>query len=181
MKKLLCTLFVFAGFFLANAQAIPTSIYAFKVEDIAGNTFDFAQLKGKKIMIVNTASECGYTPQYKDLQLLYSQYKSKNFIIIGFPANDFFSQEPGSNPEIATFCKKNFGVTFPMMAKITVKGKKMHPLYQFLTQKKYNGVQNSSVKWNFQKYLINEKGVLERVIPTAVSPTDPEIIAWITK
>ncbi|MEN9323319.1 MAG: Glutathione peroxidase BsaA [Bacteroidota bacterium] len=180
MKKIFSLALIVLGF-MANAQAIPTSIHGFKVEDIAGNTFDFAQLKGKKVMIVNTASECGYTPQYKDLQELYTQYKSKNFIIIGFPCNDFFSQEPGSNSEIATFCKKNFGVTFPMMDKITVKGKKKHPVYQYLTQKKYNGLQDSSVKWNFQKYLINEKGMLEKVVPTGVSPTDPSIIAWITK
>lgn len=180
MKKFFSLALIVLGF-MANAQAIPTSIHGFKVEDIAGNTYDFAQLKGKKVMIVNTASECGYTPQYKDLQELYTQYKSKNFIIIGFPCNDFFSQEPGSNSEIATFCKKNFGVTFPMMAKITVKGKKKHPVYQYLTQKKYNGLKDSSVKWNFQKYLINEKGMLEKVVPTGVSPTDPSIIAWITQ
>lgn len=180
MKKFFSLALIVLGF-MANAQAIPTSIHGFKVEDIAGNTYDFAQLKGKKVMIVNTASECGYTPQYKDLQELYTQYKSKNFIIIGFPCNDFFSQEPGSNSEIATFCKKNFGVTFPMMAKITVKGKKKHPVYQYLTQKKYNGLKDSSVKWNFQKYLINEKGMLEKVVPTGVSPTDPSIITWITK
>jgi len=180
MKKIINLVLVLLAF-VANAQSIPTSIHGFKVEDIAGNTYDFAQLKGKKIMIVNTASECGYTPQYKDLQELYTQYKNQNFVIIGFPCNDFFSQEPGSNTEIATFCKKNFGVSFPMMAKITVKGKKKHPIYQYLTEKKYNGLQDSSVKWNFQKYLINEKGMLEKVIPTGVSPTDSAIIAWITK
>jgi len=180
MKKIINLVLVLLAF-AANAQSIPTSIHGFKVEDIAGNTYDFAQLKGKKIMIVNTASECGYTPQYKDLQELYTQYKNQNFVIIGFPCNDFFSQEPGSNTEIAMFCKKNFGVSFPMMAKITVKGKKKHPIYQYLTEKKYNGLQDSSVKWNFQKYLINEKGMLEKVIPTGVSPTDSAIIAWITK
>jgi glutathione peroxidase len=179
MKNLLRIALLFAGISVATAQSIPSSIYGFTVEDIEGKPYSFAQLKGKKIMIVNTASACGYTPQYKELQELYLAYKNQNFVIIGFPANDFFSQEPGSNSTIAAFCKKNYGVTFPMMAKITVKGKKMHPLYQYLTQKKYNGVKDSSVKWNFQKYLIGENGKLEKVIPTAVSPTAPEIISWI--
>ncbi|MFY8214815.1 MAG: glutathione peroxidase [Flavobacterium sp.] len=181
MKNLLCIALLFTGISFASAQSIPSSIYGFTVEDIQGKSFNFAQLKGKKIMIVNTASECGYTPQYKELQELYTAYKNQNFVIIGFPANDFFSQEPGNNTAIAAFCKKNYGVSFPMMAKITVKGKKMHPLYQYLTQKKYNGVKDSSVKWNFQKYLIGETGVLEKVIPSAVSPTAPEIISWIKK
>lgn len=179
MKNLLCIALLFTGISFASAQSIPSSIYGFTVEDIQGKSFSFAQLKGKKIMIVNTASECGYTPQYKELQELYTAYKNQNFVIIGFPANDFFSQEPGNNTAIAAFCKKNYGVSFPIMAKITVKGKKMHPLYQYLTQKKYNGVKDSSVKWNFQKYLIDENGVLEKVIPSAVSPTAPEIISWI--
>ena len=130
-------------------------------------------------MIVNTASECGYTPQYKDLQELYEKYKSHNFVIIGFPANNFGEQEPGTNDQIATFCKKNYDVTFPMMSKISVKGDDMHPLYQFLTQKKKNGVMDSEVKWNFQKYLINEDGTLEKWISHKTLPTDPDIIHWI--
>lgn len=155
------------------------TIYQFKVKDLSGKEFDFASLKGKKIMIVNTASKCGYTPQYKDLEAIYEKYKSKNFIIIGFPANNFGAQEPGTNTEIATFCQKNYGVTFPMMSKISVKGKDMDKVYQFLTQKAKNGVQDSEVEWNFQKYLINEKGHLEKVIPTQVSPTDESILSWI--
>jgi glutathione peroxidase len=135
------------------------TIYQFIVKDLSGKEFDFASLKGKKIMIVNTASKCGYTPQYKDLEAIYEKYKSNNFIIIGFPANNFGAQEPGTNTEIATFCQKNYGVTFPMMSKISVKGKDMDKVYQFLTQKAKNGVQDSEVEWNFQKYLINEKGV----------------------
>lgn len=155
------------------------NLHQFKVEDIDGNTFDLADLKGKKVMVVNTASKCGLTPQYKDLQALYEQYKDKNFIIIGFPANNFMSQEPGTNEEIAAFCSKNYGVSFPMMSKISVKGKDMHPLYQFLTQKSRNGVQDSEVEWNFQKYLINENGQLEQVISPRTSPSSPEVVRWI--
>jgi len=155
------------------------TIYQFKVKDLSGKEFDFASLKGKKIMIVNTASKCGNTPQYKDLEAIYEKYKSKNFIIIGFPANNFGAQEPGTNTEIATFCQKNYGVTFPMMSKISVKGKDMDKVYQFLTQKSKNGVQDSEVEWNFQKYLINEKGQLEKVVAPQVSPTDASILSWI--
>jgi glutathione peroxidase len=155
------------------------TIYQFKVKDLSGNDFDFATLKGKNILIVNTASECGLTPQYKDLESIYEKYNDKNFVIIGFPANNFGSQEPGSNKEIATFCQKNFGVTFPMMAKISVKGKDIAPIYEFLTQKSKNGLQDSDVEWNFQKYLINENGELEKVLSPRVLPTDPEIINWI--
>ena len=157
------------------------SIYQFKVEDLSGNTFDFASLKGKKILIVNTASKCGYTPQYEQLEAIYNKYRNKNLVIIGFPANNFMWQEPGTNAEIATFCKSKYGVTFPMMAKISVKGKDMHPIYQFLTQKKLNGVLDSKVEWNFQKYLINEKGQLEQVYMSGVKPNDEKIINWIEK
>ncbi len=155
------------------------TIYSFKVEDINGEEFDFSTLKGKKIMIVNTASECGLTPQYKQLQSLYTEFENKNFVIVGFPANNFGAQEPGSNEEIAQFCEANFGVSFPMMAKISVKGKDMHPLYAFLTQKKKNGLADSEVEWNFQKYLIDEEGHLVKVINPRILPTDTEIKDWI--
>jgi glutathione peroxidase len=155
------------------------TIYQFKVTDLYGNEFDFASLKGKKILIVNTASECGLTPQYKDLEAIYGKYKDKNFVIVGFPANDFGAQEPGSNEQIATFCQKNYGVTFPMMGKITVKGNNKHKLYQFLTEKSKNGLQDSEVEWNFQKYLINEQGELVKVLSPRVLPTDNEIVGWI--
>ena len=157
------------------------SIYQFKVEDLSGKEFDFAKLKGKKVIIVNTASKCGLTPQYKDLEALYEKYKSKNLVIIGFPANNFGGQEPGTNSEIASFCQLNYGVTFPMMDKISVKGKDMHPVYQFLTQKSKNGLQDSKVEWSFQKYLINEKGELEKVLSPRTLATDKEIIDWVTK
>jgi len=155
------------------------TIYQFKVEDLSGDTFDFASLKGKKIMIVNTASKCGLTPQYKDLEAIYKEYKDKGFVIVGFPANNFASQEPGSNKEIESFCQQNYGVSFPMMSKVSVKGSDMCEVYKFLTEKSKNGLQDSEVEWNFQKYLINEKGELVKVIKPKTLPTDPEVINWI--
>ena len=155
------------------------TIYQFKVQDLAGDEFDFATLKGKRIIIVNTASECGLTPQYEQLQAVYNHYKDQNLVIVGFPANNFGSQEPGSNAQIASFCQKNYGVTFPMMSKISVKGNDMHPVYQFLTQKAKNGLEDSNVQWNFQKYLINSNGELEKVVAPSTLPTDAEIINWI--
>jgi glutathione peroxidase len=157
------------------------TIHTYKVKDIAGNDFDLASLKGKKVMIVNTASECGLTPQYAQLEELFETFKDKDFVIVGFPANNFGAQEPGSNEQIATFCKKNYGVTFPMMEKISVKGVDTHPLYLFLTQKAKNGLEDNEVKWNFQKYLINKEGVLEKVIGPQIAPIDDEIINWIKK
>ncbi len=163
----------------SETPMVKENIYQFKVEDLSGNTFDFSTLKGKKIMIVNTASKCGLTPQYKDLEALYKDYKDKGFEIVGFPANNFASQEPGTNAEIATFCQLNYGVTFPMMEKVSVKGDDMCAVYQFLTQKSKNGLKDSEVEWNFQKYLLNEKGELEKVISPKTLPTDPEVVNWI--
>ncbi len=157
------------------------TIYQFTVEDINGKPFALADLKGKKVMIVNTASKCGLTPQYKELEALYQQYKDRDFIIIGFPANNFLGQEPGSNEQIASFCSINYGVSFPMMSKISVKGKNMHPLYQFLTQKSKNGVEDSKVQWNFQKYLIGRDGKLEKVIAPKTLPSSDEVTQWIEK
>ncbi|WP_290837653.1 glutathione peroxidase [Flavobacterium sp.] len=166
-----------------NTKPAPTmpSIYDknYKVQDISGNTFDLKSLKGKKVMIVNTASKCGLTPQYKDLEKLYQEYRDKNFVIIGFPANNFAGQEPGTNVEIAEFCQKNYGVSFPMMSKISVKGDDMDALYEFLTKKSLNGVRDSEVEWNFQKYLINEKGELVNVISPKASPSDEKVLAWL--
>lgn len=174
MKAILFSLFV-----LISAIASSQTIYDFKVTDIDGKEFDLASLKGKKVMIVNTASKCGLTPQYEELEKLYETYKDQNFVIVGFPSNDFMSQEPGSNDEIKEFCKKNYGVSFPMMGKIEVKGKEMHPLYQFLTEKGKNGHSDNSVKWNFQKYLINEEGKLVKVIAPGTKPLSEEITSWI--
>ena len=162
-----------------QAQKI-SSVHDFKVTSLDGETIDLSSFKGKKILIVNTASRCGYTRQYKDLEELHNKYKDK-LVIIGFPANNFMSQEPGTNEEIAEFCQKNYGVSFPMMSKISVKGDDMHEVYKFLTQKSKNGLEDSEVKWNFQKYLLNEEGKLEKVIGPRTLPNDPEVIKWITK
>ena len=156
------------------------SIHQFTTNDLSGKDFDLESLKGKKAMIVNTASKCGLTPQYKQLQAIYETYEPEGFIIIGFPANNFMAQEPGSDTEIADFCEANYGVTFPMMSKINVVGEEMDPIYKFLTQKEKNGVMDSKVTWNFQKYLLNEEGILEKVIDPRTSPDDSEVIDWIT-
>ncbi len=190
MKKIITALGLAVGLLFGCHNKVitkPTSelmdnrpnIYGFKVTDLYGNEFDFSSLKGKKIMIVNTASKCGLTPQYKELQALYEKYKDRNFVIVGFPANDFMSQEPGTNEEIAEFCEMNYGVAFPMMSKISVKGEDIAPIYQFLTQESQNGFADSKVEWNFQKYLLNEKGQLEKVIGPRIVPTDKEIVDWI--
>lgn len=162
-----------------NKKMTKETIYQFKVKDLEGNDFDFSTLKGKKILVVNTASKCGLTPQYKDLQAIYDQNKNNNFVVVGFPANNFAGQEPGSNEEIGAFCERNYGVTFPMMEKISVKGDDMNEVYKFLTQKSKNGLQDSEVEWNFQKYLINENGELVKVVSPRTLPTDPEIVDWI--
>lgn len=162
-----------------NEKIKVRSIHEFKVKDINGNDFDFSTLKGKKIMVVNTASKCGLTPQYEALQDLYMTFKDSNFIIVGFPANNFMGQEPGSDEEIESFCQVNYGVTFPMMSKISVKGKDMAEIYHFLTELNQNGLENNEVKWNFQKYLLNEEGFLEKVIAPTTLPNDDEVINWI--
>ncbi len=162
-----------------NIAAQTNTFYDFKVKNLEGEEIDFAEFKGKKILVVNTASRCGYTSQYEDLQKLYLEYKEKGFTIIGFPANDFMHQEPGSDEKISNFCSRKYGVTFPMMTKIHVKGKNIHPVYQWLTLKELNGEMDSSVKWNFQKYMINEEGGLEGTLPPKTKPYDPGIIEWI--
>jgi len=167
------------NFLSAQANNTDRDIYDFIVEDINGENFYFNKLKGKKIMIVNTASKCGLTPQYKKLEALYKEYRTQNFVIVGFPANNFLGQEPGTNEEISVFCEKQYGVTFPMMSKISVKGINIHPLFAFLTKKNLNGLSDSSVKWNFQKFLIGIDGKLELVISPWTSPDDPKIVNWI--
>jgi len=171
-------MFILSAAFL-NAQ--NPSIYDFTVSTLEGEDFSFSQLKGKKVMIVNTASKCGFTPQYEDLQELWEHYGGDDFIIIGFPSNNFMNQEPGSNEDIKEFCTRNYGVTFPMMSKISVKGDDMHPLYKWLTTKDLNGVEDSNVRWNFQKFLIDENGKLFKVIKPRTSPADPEILNWLNE
>jgi Glutathione peroxidase len=157
------------------------SFYDFKVKDIDGKDFSLSSLKGKKVLVVNTASKCGLTPQYKQLEELFKTYGGDKFTIIGFPANNFAQQEPGTDKEIAEFCEKNYGVTFKMMSKISVKGDDMAPLYQWLTNKGKNGVMDSEVKWNFQKYMIDENGHLVDVVDPKTKPDDEKIVSWIKK
>ena len=176
MKKFI---FLFVLAFVSTLTFGQKSFYDFTVKDIEGSDFDLSSLKGKKVLVVNTASKCGNTPQYKTLQELYEKYKSDDFTIIGFPANNFGAQEPGSDEDIAEFCEKNYGVTFPMMSKISVKGSDMHPLYHWLTEKSKNGVMDSEVKWNFQKYMIDENGHLVDVVAPKTQPDDEKVLDWI--
>jgi glutathione peroxidase len=174
--KLLLTLSFTLILLTINAQ---NSFYDLTAKTIEGKEYNFSSLKGKKVLIVNTASKCGYTPQYQDLEKLFETYANKNFIIIGFPADNFGHQEPGSNSEIQEFCKKNYGVNFQMMEKISVKGDDMHAVYQWLTQKAKNGKMDSSVKWNFQKYMIDEKGNLVDVAYSGDKPMGDKIVNWV--
>lgn len=155
------------------------SFHDFTVNTINGEPFALSQLKGKKVLVVNTASKCGLTPQYEQLQELYKTYGGENFTIIGFPANNFMNQEPGTNEEIAEFCETNYGVTFMMMEKISVKGKDMHPLYQWLTQKSQNGKMDAEVSWNFQKFMIDENGQLFDMASPREKPMSDKIVDWI--
>jgi glutathione peroxidase len=176
MKK--SFLLFFAAALLACGTP-DTGFYSYTVKTIDGNDFALSQLKGKKVLVVNVASKCGLTPQYEQLQALYEQYKDRGFTIIGFPANNFGAQEPGTNEEIKEFCTATYGVTFPVMAKISVKGDDIAPLYQWLTTKAGNGREEAEVQWNFQKFLIGENGEWVKSIAPRTSPNDEEIIAWI--
>ncbi len=177
MKRILVLTIAVFALLQVNAQ---TSFYDYTVKTLEGKDFPLSQLKGKKVLVVNTASKCGFTPQYEQLEAIFKQYGDDNFVVIGFPANNFMKQEPGTAEEIREFCTQNYGVTFPMMAKISVKGDDMAPIYQWLTEKEKNGVEDSKVRWNFQKYLINEKGELEKIFYPKVKPDSDEIISWIT-
>ena len=178
-KQKLITLFAVLTI-SASLAAQSSGFYDFKVKTLEGDDFDFKTLKGKKVLIVNVASKCGNTPQYKELEEIYENYKNDDFVIIGFPANNFMGQEPGTAAEIRKFCTDNYGVTFPLMEKISVKGDDMHEVYQWLTSKSRNGVKDSQVTWNFQKYLIDEKGNLIDVIPPKEKVTSDKVIAWIS-
>ena len=178
MKKLLILLLTITS---TAVMAQDKTLYDFSAKTIDGQDFDFSSLKGKKVLVVNTASKCGYTPQYEQLQKLYDQMGGEKFEIIGFPANNFMGQEPGSNDEIAGFCQKNYGVTFTMMEKISVKGSDQHPLYAWLTEKDENGVEDAKVKWNFQKFLIDENGKYVKSLAPGTSPLDAEVTSWLGK
>lgn len=172
---------IFALSLLLSTQIMAQNktLHDFTARTISGENYDFAQLKGKKVLIVNTASKCGFTKQYKKLQALYEEYGGDDFEIIGFPCNDFAKQEPGTNKEIAEFCEKNYGVSFQMMEKITVKGDSIHPIYKWLTQSQENGTLNAKVKWNFQKYMVDENGNVVDFTYPITSPTGNKITNWL--
>lgn len=171
MKTLLLTL-------LLSVTLTGSSIYDFKVAGLDGHKIDFAKYKGKKILIVNTASKCGYTPQYEGLEKLYKDHQDK-LVIVGFPANNFKEQEPGTNAEIAEFCKKNYGVTFPMAEKVSVKGADIDPLFKYLVDEAAKKGFEDPIKWNFTKFLVDEKGQLVTVFPSKVAPDSPEILKYL--
>lgn len=163
-----------------SKKGLPiSSIYQFKAKSIDGEMIDFSKFEGKKLLIVNTASECGFTTQYKALEEIFEKYKDKNFTIIGFPCNQFGGQEPGTSSDIKSFCEKNYNVSFLMMEKVNVKGDSICEIYKWLTNKELNGVEGSSVKWNFQKYLIDEKGYLVNHYLSITKPTSSKITNWI--
>ncbi|MCW3167372.1 glutathione peroxidase [Chryseobacterium sp. 09-1422] len=191
MKKIFLILLSFVAFFNSCAQKktnvskakskelMGKTIYDYKVEALEeGKEINFADFKGKKILIVNTASECGFTPQYADLEKLSNEYKDK-LVVIGFPANNFGGQEPGSNVEIGAFCQKNYGVTFPLAAKVSVKGDDTAPIFKYLTEKELNGVKNTSILWNFTKFLVDENGKLVDSFISTTKPTDESITKYL--
>jgi glutathione peroxidase len=182
MKKIFiaCASLLLASFIIPSKQTlfIKSSIYDFKVDGLSGGTIDFSQFKGKKILIVNTASKCGFTPQYEYLEKLYEKYKDK-LVIVGFPANNFGSQEPGTNDEIKAFCTKNYGVTFPMAAKVSVKGDDIAPIFKWLTNKSENGIMDADIKWNFTKFLLDENGNLLAKFDSNVAPMSDDIVKYL--
>lgn len=179
--KLSLLLSLILGIFLMSSSPKPKSVYNIKVQDIIGNEISMSKYKGKVLLIVNVASKCGYTGQYKDLQALYEEYQDEDFAVLGFPANNFQDQEPGSNEEINRFCTSEYGVTFPMFSKISVKGEKMHPLYTFLTNKEINGRLDAPIKWNFQKFLVDRSGKVIRTFLPTERVTDKKIKRAIRK
>jgi glutathione peroxidase len=161
------------------AEAAEKSIYDFSMKTIEGKTIPLSIYRGKVLLVVNAASRCGFTPQYKDLEALYRKYQDRGFTILGFPANNFREQEPGTDAEIKEFCTLNYGVTFPMFSKISVKGKDQHPLYRFLTSEEANPSTSGEVKWNFQKYLVGRDGKVLAKFLSAVTPLSEELTSAI--
>jgi glutathione peroxidase len=159
-----------------SSMSPNNSFYQFKMKTLDGKLIDFQEYKGKKVLLVNTASKCGYTPQYTELEQLWDSYKDKNVVVLGFPANNFMAQEPGTNDDIMDFCQKNYGVSFPVFEKIDVTGDKQHPLFKWLSHKDQNGWNDQAPSWNFCKYIINEKGELIGFYPSKVKPLDKEIV-----
>lgn len=166
---------------LQNAREMNQEVsdfYSLKAETIEGETFDFASLRGKRVLIVNTASKCGYTPQYEGLEALFKKYGGENFTVIGFPSNDFGMQEPGTNEDIQEFCQKNYGVSFQLMAKAPVKDKNKQPVYEWLTSKALNGVDDAKVSWNFNKFLVDENGKWVAHYGSGTEPMSEEIVSF---
>jgi glutathione peroxidase len=174
MKTLFLSLLITVCMPFAFSQK-TASIHQFKVKGIDGKTLDFATFKGKKILIVNTASACGYTPQYEGLQKLYTEQKGK-LVIVGFPCNQFGGQESGTETTIQAFCKKNYGVTFPLSSKIDVKGAAIAPIYKWLCNKTENGILDATIRWNFNKFLLDENGTLLAYFPSNIEPDSDEIL-----
>lgn len=165
-----------AGYYYFAAGGEPVNVLRHTMKDIDGNDVDLSQYLGKVVMIVNVASKCGFTPQYKELEALYQKYKDRGFVILGFPANDFLHQEPGTDEEIKSFCSLNYGVTFPIFSKITVLGRNKAPLYEDLVSRKTNPDYSGMIKWNFSKFLIGRDGkVINRFAPTT-SPNAESVI-----
>jgi glutathione peroxidase len=177
MKKLFLSLLIFAGVAMAGEK----SIYDFTMNSIDGKATPLSSLKGKVVLLVNVASRCGFTPQYSALQSVYEKYKVRGFVIVGIPANNFGSQEPGTNEEIKTFCSTKYNVTFPMMSKVSVKGGDITPLYQYLTDKTANPQTGGEIQWNFTKFLVGPDGKPVARFEPNVTPDDPQVIAAIEK
>lgn len=174
ISSLFFSIFVFSAFTLLKNET--NTIYQFKMKSIEGKEISLADYQNKVVLIVNVASECGYTPQYERIEQLYEKYKSKGFVVLGFPANNFMGQEPGTDAEIKTFCTSKYGVTFPIFSKISVKGDDMHPLYHFLTEKSLNGVSDFNVKWNFSKFIIGKDGKVVTNFPSKINVTDDSFL-----
>jgi glutathione peroxidase len=177
MKKLFLSLLIFAGVAMAGEK----SIYDFTMNSIDGKATPLSSLKGKVVLLVNVASRCGFTPQYSALESVYEKYKGRGFVIVGIPANNFGSQEPGTNEEIKTFCSTKYNVTFPMMSKVSVKGGDITPLYQYLTDKAANPQTGGEIQWNFTKFLVGPDGKPVARFEPNITPDDPQVVAAIEK
>jgi glutathione peroxidase len=177
MKKLFLSLLIFAGVAMAGDR----SIYDYTMNSIDGKPTSLSSFKGKVILLVNVASRCGYTPQYTALESVYEKYKGRNFVIVGIPANNFGAQEPGTNEEIKTFCSTKYNVTFPMMAKVSVKGDDITPLYQYLTDKSANPATGGEIQWNFTKFLVGADGKIVARFEPKITPDSTEVTAAIEK
>jgi glutathione peroxidase len=176
--KLLFVIFALMG---TTLMAGDKTVYDFTLNSIDGQATPLSSYKGKVVLLVNVASRCGFTPQYTALEALYEKYKDRGFVIVGIPANNFGSQEPGTNQEIKTFCTSKYQVTFPMMAKVSVKGSDITPLYQFLTDKALNPKTGGEIGWNFTKFLVDADGKVVARFDSAVKPESPEVSSAIVK